>query len=985
MSNPILSSDLYKDEGDIKKAIEQLKLLRAEYSEAAKTIQNEALKVSVSFKKANVATVEQREQIKKTANQADKLSKEYDKYNLLLDDNAKKLAALKNAQRTQNQINKLEAKLAASKAGSYNALSAEYSLNKIRLNQMTIAERENSEEGKKLVKTSADIYEEMKRLQEVTGKHTLSVGDYGKAMREAEGPLGGFSRGVANAGQSLKALLANPVVLFLSLIAGAATALFGAFSKSEKGANLLAKGAGLLNGLMSTLVDISVGLAETIEFAFSNPQEALKQLGQLLIDQVVNRFQASIDLVGAFGNALKSALTLNLQGVKDAAGEATTALIQLSTGLDSEDQNNFAQAVKEATKEIVEETNAFIDLEAAKRSVRKANRSLVKSIEELSTAEQISRSIADDNTKSFKEREAAAKAAAQAIEQRAAKEIELAKNNLRLLNTEVDLRRSNGEEVEDLLDRQLDAYREVKTAERELSLARLDNERTVNELQQDRLERDLDILIDGFDNQKTINERKIANDKLTLSERARILDETARLAEDSFAKQIETIQKFTGVAVDANSLIGESDAVALNQKIRSLGLSEIIEGRLLEIVRERRLATADLSEAEADLAEARTVKAAKEAEIEKQILAEKKQSEIELFEQQQELAKSEFDLLEKTAKEKEDFTLRAEAERLQKILDLNEEFAGDLTKLQQQTIKNQIEAIQNQLESVATTQVNDIYDLFGLSLNDKQKDSLNSSFAFTKKQLTELAQQRNQIADRNVQSTNQEVSSAEAALQREIDNRNAGFADKVSTREKELELAKESQRKALNEQKKAQRAEQRIRDAETVANMIVAVSKNFRDLGAAGVVSNAIMLGAFVAAKVRARQLSKVEFREGGLEIIGGGSHASGNDTPLGFSKGGKQAYGERGEAHMILKRKATSKAKSILPQIFKSLNRGTFENDYMARNEMISPTNNVLIDFSKAEDELSKIRQQGERIAPYRDSNGNLVVTLGNRTITYV
>lgn len=170
------------------------------------------------------------------------------------------------------------------------------------------------------------------------------------------------------------------------------------------------------------------------------------------------------------------------------------------------------------------------------------------------------------------------------------------KNQLEVLNAEIGLRRKNGEDVEDLADRQTDAITAVIQAERNLTLSIADNNKTRSELVQDRLERDLDILIDGFDNQKTINERIIGSDRETLSARQSLFDETVKLSQDSFDKQIETIQKFTGARVNANDLLNESDAVALNNRIRELGLSEIIEGRLLEVIRDRRIAVQDLSE-----------------------------------------------------------------------------------------------------------------------------------------------------------------------------------------------------------------------------------------------------------------------------------------------------------------------------------------------------------------------------------------------------
>lgn len=79
-----------------------------------------------------------------------------------------------------NQIAQLQAIIASSAEGSYNRLSAQYALNKIRLNQMSQAEREAADSGKKLEAETAAIYQQMIKLQEATGNYRLSVGHYQK-------------------------------------------------------------------------------------------------------------------------------------------------------------------------------------------------------------------------------------------------------------------------------------------------------------------------------------------------------------------------------------------------------------------------------------------------------------------------------------------------------------------------------------------------------------------------------------------------------------------------------------------------------------------------------------------------------------------------------------------------------------------------------------------------------------------------------------
>lgn len=87
-----------------------------------------------------------------------------------------------NAQiREQARIQKLTAQVNNSAIGSYNQLAAQYELNKIKLNAMSQEERRAVDVGQKLEAETKRIYQQMIFLQEATGNHRLSVGNYAKA------------------------------------------------------------------------------------------------------------------------------------------------------------------------------------------------------------------------------------------------------------------------------------------------------------------------------------------------------------------------------------------------------------------------------------------------------------------------------------------------------------------------------------------------------------------------------------------------------------------------------------------------------------------------------------------------------------------------------------------------------------------------------------------------------------------------------------
>jgi len=546
------------------------------------------------IKTANVAQEDGRKSITEAAKAADKLTKEKEKLTKEYRDQEKELIKLREERKKNTQQARLEIKAAKAAAGSYNALSAQYSLNKRRLNEMTQEQRDAAEASDGLVTKTREIYEEMKRLQKETGKTALNVGNYKESMVDAIKQTTGL-------GAAMDLVAKTPLLAVFGLLVGAVTGLFKAFTKTERGARFMEKATGALNGVMSLLIGFVDNFADIAVSAFEDPVGAIEGLWKALKENIVNRFEGLIELFESVGKGLKGIWDRDLPAIQQAAKDATSAIVQMGTGLDKKQQEDYADAVKKTADEIARQTQAFVDLANAQRAVIRQNRELTKALETVLTQEGKLQIIADDQTRSFKEREAAAEAARDANERRAALELQIAQNNLGLIQREINLRRSQGEDVENLLDQELSAFQAKRQAEREYTLTVQENEKTRRELVQDRLERDLDILIDGFDNQKTINERIIADETRTAAERAKLLEETQRLGAKSFAEQVKIIEEFSGQSINFNELIAESDASVLNEKIRQLGVSEIIEGRVLEIVRDRKSAIAELAEAERDL------------------------------------------------------------------------------------------------------------------------------------------------------------------------------------------------------------------------------------------------------------------------------------------------------------------------------------------------------------------------------------------------
>ena len=342
------------------------------------------------------------------------------------------------------------------------------------------------------------------------------------------------------------------------------------------------------------------------------------------------------------------------------------------------------------------------------------------------------------------------------------------------------------------------------------------------------------------------------------------------------------------------------------------------------------------------------------------------EKELAAFDESQELKRSEFESIKQTEQDKSEFTLTAEKERLEKILELNRRFGGVISDTQREILQNQIEGITNELEGLGESSSDiDIYSLFGFKIDDEKKQAIQKATDFIKGQFQSLFDTRAKLAEQSVTAANQEIDRTQRQLQIEIESRNAGFAHSSETALKELNEAKANQKEALKEQRKAQIAQQGIQTVEQAVSLSTAsanIWKSFSPLGPIGVFAavTAIttMFGSFISSKAKASQLSKKEFKDGGYEIVGGGTHASGNDTALGFEVDGKQAYAEKDEGHIIIPATKTRKQSSILPAVANALIRGTFADTYANINEL-GPKGDVLINVQSPQ---SSGRNQGER-----------------------
>ena len=276
--NPIKYSDLITPDDSIEKLITQLENVTRVYGELAASVKSQAAGIAGSLKTISGATEQGRASTRNASQEVDRLTKAYRDLEFAQSDTAKRIADLKQIQREQNMMNKLTAESNRAVEGSYNALSAQYRLNKLYINNLTKAERENDPAAKKLIEETKQIYEEMNKMQQATGKFSLNVGNYTQSIEQAIGANskwfntmqqlgalfeGGFSAGVKSAGtavagfgKQLLALLANPIVATIAAITAAFMALSKGISSSEENTNTLMRIMAPFQRVITGVVDV---------------------------------------------------------------------------------------------------------------------------------------------------------------------------------------------------------------------------------------------------------------------------------------------------------------------------------------------------------------------------------------------------------------------------------------------------------------------------------------------------------------------------------------------------------------------------------------------------------------------------------------------------------------------------------------------------------------------------------------------------------
>ena len=841
------------------------------------------------------------------------------------------------SQRQLNIAQKNGEVAAKSATGSYNQLYAQYNLIKNVLNAMSTEMRNAEGVGKLWEAEALRIMNAMKGMQEATGKHTLSVGDYTKAFNGLSIATQQVLREMptlANSMQQFFIAISNNVPIFVdnlkavqketgSWVTAMKAVLSSVFSwqtallvvltilpriakaisdkrkaneeeakAQEKARKETEKAVEAYRSLYDILSDISVKVGTSIT--------EVSTLSRILNDN--NR--SLEDRIGA-GKRLKQIFDEELNGYSAeeiAAGKAMVTIQQLTTLI-------YEQAKARAIlNEITELTQKQLELE--ERAKLYENYKVgTRTVKELSEA------IDEANKKGQSVRLGANEQEYVNTYRSIMSEVRGLQNQIKSLTGQIDpskLLDDATKGTKDALDKITDYYWEWAESNAKIIKDAEDRDIALNDVKYEKAK-------DTY--QKILDEQKAAG-TLTAEQEKYLTDIILNLETERQQSRLAIIDKYYKQlwAEISKGL----DTSVMEEHIDEEDVS--ISGKYDKML----------------------------ANISKQIINARESLNNSLVNGSYKEAKQEGDILNDLLREK----LEKEREYQKALLQMRYE-TGELTQDQYAIeLANVDAAIDKSIAKLKGKQRRKV-DIWDLLFGSKQTDEYGNVFkklddeskAFIQELISglqtamqymdEFMDKRIEMAEIAVEAAQRESEAAKTNLDYEMEARANGYAHNVDLARREYEEKLAIEQKAIEEKQRLQKIQEGIDTITQISSLVTATAQlwaAYASIPFAGqalaIAATALMWGSFAAAKIQAAQLANAKtYGEGGMEYIDyGGSHASGKDVDFGHTKEGRPRRVEKGEVVSVINKKNVEKyGVSRIENIINSLNNGTFEKQYIS------------------------------------------------------
>lgn len=904
------------------------------------------------------------------------------------------IKALNNSERERKRVLQANVEIGRTRENSYDRLSAQYTALKTLVNNMTTAEREQTDAGKTLVENLKDIYERMNAMQQATGKFQLQVGQYSKAVS-------GLNIATTQVLRELPALAVSPTTFAIAIsnnipilqdyiikVRESKAALLEqiaaaeAAGEAEKAAALKAEAAKYKNLSVTKLLVKSIfSWQSALVLVLTVLPIVLRNLAKKRKEQSEynDELKETIDLTEELR---KADLKASQEGAKSATKAKTLYNI-------TQDQNRSYEerlAVAKELQRLYPDYLGNIEAEAiVAGKATSAYDSLTDALIRKAKAQAYLRRITEIETKKILAEEAHTKKIT---------EYENAKKYAFV---------SGGTAGSSVV---VSDY--TKDIERE-------NERYAKQMQEfNKLQEELQNRISGFGLLSDSKGSGGAGGKDTeigdyffdlMNEYVNAMDEGLGKA---LAKLTLSYRQSEKKYEDARNELLEKQKTAnakereeIDKQLTYIN-NAIVVSRAAYMKEREKLLLTEVPEVNEEFVDEEFVA------LKTQLEQEKALRESAIYATYEAQAKSGKDL-ELLKKNTNDALLQSEIQYWTDYLQVLKD-SGNLTIEEYNRVIAKLMSLQGKAGTTATKEqkrkkrrnYGGIFEYFAAQsdeygekdenenrkVQDKYIDyfkNIDKAMLQSLDYMKDWIETRVKMAEIAVESAKKEQDAAKTLLEYELEARANGFANNVSYARKEYEEKRKLTKKAAQDAQELARIQRAIDTAQQIQSLITATANIWSaegTKGAAGIPLALAAIGAmwisFGAAKIRAEQLATAQteqYGEGMSEYLNyGGSHASGHDIDFGRKPDGTRRRVERGEMiGVINKRNVNKYGVERVSDIISSLNHGTFEQSYgNAFGGNITMPQGA--DLHKLEKGVSDLVEQG----------GQKVVNVGGKTIMY-
>jgi hypothetical protein len=240
-------------------------------------------------------------------------------------------------------------------------------------------------------------------------KAAKSTEKLSKASKKAGGGFKKLGTVVKGVGMALKAA---GIGLIVALVAK----LMEVFGSNQKVLDAFDTGMTALtmafNDLFKAIEGMVGPIQKSFKAIFEDPQQALKDFGDMIEENIIERFESLLDTFGYVGDALGALFAGEWKKAGEFAVKAGKEMVDVQTGINNS-VDKMGEVITKGAAAIVDYTKKTLKAAGAVTATKKAAQKAAVEFEKLNAQymkdAEIQRQIRDDETKTFEERIAANK------------------------------------------------------------------------------------------------------------------------------------------------------------------------------------------------------------------------------------------------------------------------------------------------------------------------------------------------------------------------------------------------------------------------------------------------------------------------------------------------------------------------------------------------------------------------------------------------